>query len=168
MLALGNEGTRSESHYKRITRFINSWHKDEKLYDTQVDRTGRSPVIFIARHTPPPPEACCRRYFFTQNPGFQITCTFSVHRAGNQILYIFGQGFHPKSINTTSCSMRSKIKYTFTASVWQHSAPGGWYFVSLPQATALEIRQQLQWQEHCAAQVPPGSPHQSLQVEHSP
>lgn len=43
--------------------------------------------------------------------------------------------------------MRSKIKYTFTASVWQHSAPGGWYFVSLPQATALEIRQQLQWQE---------------------
>ena len=112
MLALGNEGTRSESHYKRVTRFINSWHKDEKLYDTQVARTGRSPVIFIARHTPPPPGAYCRRYFFTQNPGFQITCTFSVHRAGNQILYIFGQGFHPKSINTTSCSMRSKIKYT--------------------------------------------------------
>ena len=28
---LGNEHTRSESHYKRITRFINRWHKDEEL-----------------------------------------------------------------------------------------------------------------------------------------
>jgi hypothetical protein len=35
-----------------------------------------------------------------------------------------------------------KIRHTFTSSLWQHSAPGGWYFVSLPNDLSLEIRSQ--------------------------
>lgn len=40
-----------------------------------------------------------------------------------------------------------KIKYQFTATVWQHTAPGGWYFVSLPNDMAKEIRSLLQSSE---------------------
>lgn len=40
-----------------------------------------------------------------------------------------------------------KIRFAFTATVWQHSSPGGWHFVSLPEDTAAEIRTSLQWQE---------------------
>ena len=43
--------------------------------------------------------------------------------------------------------MNNKIKYEFSAAIWQHSAPNGWYFLSLPTATAAEIRENLQWQE---------------------
>ncbi len=43
--------------------------------------------------------------------------------------------------------MTNKIKYEFSAKAWQHAAPNGWYFVSLPTAMAIEIREHLQWQE---------------------
>lgn len=44
--------------------------------------------------------------------------------------------------------MKSKgIKYEFTAKPWQHSLPGGWYFVSLPKEFGKEIRANLKWQE---------------------
>lgn len=43
--------------------------------------------------------------------------------------------------------MLNKIKYEFIASPWQHASPGGWYFVSLPQDIAKEIREHSQWQE---------------------
>ena len=44
--------------------------------------------------------------------------------------------------------MKAKgIKYEFTAKPWQHSSPGGWYFVSLPKKIGKEIREHLKWQE---------------------
>ncbi|MEO1655638.1 MAG: DUF1905 domain-containing protein [Bacteroidota bacterium] len=43
--------------------------------------------------------------------------------------------------------MEGKIQYAFTAKLWQHASPGGWFFVSLPQDYSEEIRGQLQWQE---------------------
>ncbi len=43
--------------------------------------------------------------------------------------------------------MNGKIKYEFYAKAWQHSAPNGWYFVSLPTEIANEIRENLKWQE---------------------
>ena len=43
--------------------------------------------------------------------------------------------------------MITKIKYEFSAKIWQHSAPGGWYFVSLPVELSNEIRENLKWQE---------------------
>lgn len=43
--------------------------------------------------------------------------------------------------------MIAKIKNAFSAKIWQHSAPGGWYFVSLPIELSNEIRGNLQWQE---------------------
>lgn len=43
--------------------------------------------------------------------------------------------------------MTGKVKYTFSAPTWQHSSPGGWYFVSLPMEMAEEIRTNLKWQE---------------------
>jgi hypothetical protein len=43
--------------------------------------------------------------------------------------------------------MITKIKYKFSAKIWQHSALGGWYFVSLPIELSNEIRGNLQWQE---------------------
>ena len=43
--------------------------------------------------------------------------------------------------------MTGKIKYNFTAPVWQYASAGGWYFVSLPEGLASEIRTNLQWQE---------------------
>jgi hypothetical protein len=44
-------------------------------------------------------------------------------------------------------SMHGKIKYEFTAKVWQHPGPGGWHFISLPSEIAREIRENLKWQE---------------------
>ena len=43
--------------------------------------------------------------------------------------------------------MIGKIKYEFTAKTWQHSAPNGWHFVSLPTEISTEIRENLKWQE---------------------
>lgn len=43
--------------------------------------------------------------------------------------------------------MNGKVKYEFSAKVWQHAGQGGWYFVSLPKELAKEIRNHLKWQE---------------------
>ena len=43
--------------------------------------------------------------------------------------------------------MNGKINYEFSAKAWQHSAPNGWYFVSLPTEIAAEIREHCKWQE---------------------
>ena len=43
--------------------------------------------------------------------------------------------------------MKGKIKYEFSAIVWQYSGPGAWYFVSLPNDISSEIRENLRWQE---------------------
>jgi hypothetical protein len=43
--------------------------------------------------------------------------------------------------------VKNKIRYEFSAEAWQHAPPGGWYFVSLPEDMAREIRENLQWQE---------------------
>ena len=43
--------------------------------------------------------------------------------------------------------MHAPITYSFTATVWQYASPGGWFFVSLPQEIAEEIRAHLKWQE---------------------
>lgn len=43
--------------------------------------------------------------------------------------------------------MPGKIKYNFSAQIWQHAAPGGWYFVSLPIKMSKEIRTHLKSQE---------------------
>jgi len=43
---------------------------------------------------------------------------------------------------------KGKIKYQFTAKIWQYASPkGGWYFVSLPMEISTEIRENLKWQE---------------------
>ncbi|PBQ34920.1 hypothetical protein CNR22_15400 [Sphingobacteriaceae bacterium] len=39
------------------------------------------------------------------------------------------------------------MKYAFSEKVWQHSSPGGWYFVSLPKEMSKEIRDILGSQE---------------------
>lgn len=43
--------------------------------------------------------------------------------------------------------MNGKITYQFSANLWKHTSTGSWYFVSLPQSTSKEIRENLQWQE---------------------
>lgn len=43
--------------------------------------------------------------------------------------------------------MHAKIPYHFSAKMWQHSSPGGWFFISLPKSISAEIREGLQWQE---------------------
>jgi hypothetical protein len=43
--------------------------------------------------------------------------------------------------------MNGKLKYEFSAKPWQHSAPNGWYFVSLPTEMSNEIRENLKWME---------------------
>jgi hypothetical protein len=43
--------------------------------------------------------------------------------------------------------MLGKIKYDFLESVWQHTAPGGWYFISLPESISHEIREALRSEE---------------------
>ncbi len=35
----------------------------------------------------------------------------------------------------------SKIKYVFNNAVWQHSGPGGWFFISIPKEISTEIRE---------------------------
>lgn len=40
-----------------------------------------------------------------------------------------------------------KMKYAFTAAIWQHSGTGGWHFVSVPKAISDEIRANLQSEE---------------------
>ena len=37
--------------------------------------------------------------------------------------------------------MTNRVEYSFTATVWQHSPPGGWYFVTVPQEISNEIRE---------------------------
>ena len=39
------------------------------------------------------------------------------------------------------------IKYEFTAKPWQFTGPAGWYFVSLPEKLAKEIRDALKSEE---------------------
>jgi hypothetical protein len=43
--------------------------------------------------------------------------------------------------------MQGKIKYQFSAVIWQYGAAGSWHFVSLPMELAKEIRENLRWQE---------------------
>ena len=43
--------------------------------------------------------------------------------------------------------MTGRIKYEFSAKPWQHDSPGGWYFISLPQEMAKEIRGALKSEE---------------------
>jgi hypothetical protein len=43
--------------------------------------------------------------------------------------------------------MITGIGYNFTAELWQHGAPGGWYFVSLPTEVSTEIRELLKSKE---------------------
>jgi hypothetical protein len=43
--------------------------------------------------------------------------------------------------------MLGKIKYEFLAEPWQYAGPGGWYFISIPEKVAKEIRENLKWQE---------------------
>jgi len=43
--------------------------------------------------------------------------------------------------------MTGKIRYTFSEKVWQYDAPGGWYFVSLPENISREIRAMLKSEE---------------------
>jgi hypothetical protein len=37
--------------------------------------------------------------------------------------------------------MPGKLNYQFSGKTWQHSSPGGWYFISLPKEMAAEIRE---------------------------
>jgi hypothetical protein len=43
--------------------------------------------------------------------------------------------------------VNAKIKYEFTAKIWQHDGVGGWHFVSLPPHLAKEIRDNLKSEE---------------------
>lgn len=43
--------------------------------------------------------------------------------------------------------MNSGIKYSFEAAIWQHGAPGGWHFLSLPAEISKEIRDLLKSNE---------------------
>lgn len=43
--------------------------------------------------------------------------------------------------------MVGKIKYEFSAKLWQHTATGGWHFLSLPEEISLEIRNLLRTSE---------------------
>ncbi len=43
--------------------------------------------------------------------------------------------------------MQAKIRYHFTAQLWQDTSSGSWVFVSLPNDISKEIREHLQWQE---------------------
>jgi len=46
------------------------------------------------------------------------------------------------------------ISYTFSGLLWQHSAPGGWHFVSIPPDMASEIRMLLQNDEQGWGRLP--------------
>lgn len=43
--------------------------------------------------------------------------------------------------------MTGKVSFSFSSNLWQHSASGGWHFVSLPKNLATEIRSYFKWQE---------------------
>ena len=43
--------------------------------------------------------------------------------------------------------MHARIRYDFEAKIWRHNVQGGWFFVSLPNKTSNEIRENLKWQE---------------------
>jgi len=43
--------------------------------------------------------------------------------------------------------MNFGIQYAAEGKLWQHSAPGGWHFVSLPTEISTEIRELLQSKE---------------------
>ncbi|GAB4417104.1 MAG: DUF1905 domain-containing protein [Bacteroidia bacterium] len=43
--------------------------------------------------------------------------------------------------------MNGKIKYEFLTKIWKYPGSGGWYFVSMPTDTALEIRENMKWRE---------------------
>jgi hypothetical protein len=43
--------------------------------------------------------------------------------------------------------MSGKIKFEFTAEVWQHSSPGGWYFISVPKKLSKEMREYFRSEE---------------------
>lgn len=43
--------------------------------------------------------------------------------------------------------MTGKIPYSFKANIWKYEGHGGWYFISLPQAIAQEIRRHLKSSE---------------------
>ena len=43
--------------------------------------------------------------------------------------------------------MIGKIEYAFSAKLWQHAPPSGWFFVSLPKEMSKEIRSMLKSEE---------------------
>ena len=43
--------------------------------------------------------------------------------------------------------MQAKIRYDFSARLWQDPSPGGWFFISIPKNISKEIRENLKWQE---------------------
>ena len=43
--------------------------------------------------------------------------------------------------------MFGQIKYEFASAPWHYKAPGGWYFISVPEDVSKEIRENLKWQE---------------------
>lgn len=43
--------------------------------------------------------------------------------------------------------MEGKIRYQFTAKIWQHPSPGGWHFISVPKGLSTEIRRSYKKQE---------------------
>jgi hypothetical protein len=43
--------------------------------------------------------------------------------------------------------LNGKIKYEFSAVLWQHPSQGGWFFATLPEELSIEIRQAHQWEE---------------------
>jgi len=43
--------------------------------------------------------------------------------------------------------MNKGIQYSFSSTIWQHAAPGGWYFVALPHEMSKEIRSMLKMHE---------------------
>ena len=43
--------------------------------------------------------------------------------------------------------MTGKIKFEFSATVWQYSSPGGCYFISLPKRLSKEIRKYFKKEE---------------------
>lgn len=44
-------------------------------------------------------------------------------------------------------SNNNGVRYSFTAAPWMHKGPGGWHFVSLPQAMSAEIRKTFKSEE---------------------
>lgn len=43
--------------------------------------------------------------------------------------------------------MTARIRYSFTATIWQHVGPSAWFFVSLPPEMADEVRRLLGGEE---------------------